>query len=49
MNFIEGVPKSNHYSVILFMVDRHTKYAYFILLSHPYNVAKVAKYSHSMS
>ena len=42
MDFIEGLPKSNQYSVIMVVVDRFTKYAHFIPVSHPYNVTKIA-------
>jgi transposase InsO family protein len=41
-DFIEGLPKSNQYSVIMVVVDRFTKYAHFIPVSHPYNVTKIA-------
>jgi len=43
MDFVEGIPKSDGYSVILVMVDRFTKYAHFIPLKHPYNAAIVAR------
>jgi hypothetical protein len=42
MDFIEGLPKFNQYSIILVVVDRFTKYAHFILVSHPYNATKIA-------
>jgi hypothetical protein len=42
MDFIEGLPKSQGKDVILVFVDRLTKYAHFLALSHPYNVQKVA-------
>ena len=42
MGFIEGLPKSHGYEVILMVVDRLTKFVHFISLSHPYTAAKVA-------
>jgi hypothetical protein len=42
MDFIEGLPKSNPYSVIMVVVDRFTKYAHFILVSDPYSATKIA-------
>jgi hypothetical protein len=43
MDFIEGLPKVGGKSVILTVVDRFSKYAYFIPLGHPYTAASVAR------
>lgn len=43
MDFIEALPRLNAKTVILTVVDRFSKYAHFIPLSHPYTAASVAK------
>jgi hypothetical protein len=43
MDFIEGLPFSQGYSVIWVIVDRLTKYAHFIPLKHPYAAEKLAQ------
>jgi len=43
LDFVEGLPKVDGYSVILVVVDRFTKYAHFLALKHLYTALSVAK------
>lgn len=43
MDFIDGLPPSFGKSVILVIVDRFSKAAHFLALSHPYTASSVAK------
>ena len=43
MDFIEGLPKSEGYSIILVVVDRFTKFAHFIPVKHPYTALQIAQ------
>jgi len=43
MDFVEGLPRVHGKSVILTVVDRFSKQAHFLPLSHPYTAATVAR------
>ncbi|GKA69210.1 putative mitochondrial protein [Tanacetum coccineum] len=43
MDFIEKLPVSNGKSVIMMVVERLTKYAHFMALSHPFSASQVAQ------
>ena len=43
LDFIEGLPKSYKWDVILVVVDKFSKYAHFLPLSHPYTALQVAQ------
>ena len=43
MNFVEGLPKSEGKDYILVVVDRLTKYAYFLSLTHPFMAQEAAR------
>lgn len=43
MDFIDGLPSSKGFTTIWVMVDRLSKFAYFIPLAHPYTAQKLAQ------
>jgi len=43
LDFIEGLPVSNRFDVIMVVVDKFTKYAHFVPLSYPFTALQVAQ------
>jgi hypothetical protein len=43
MNFMEGLPKYKGQEVIFVVVDRFSKYVYFIVIPYPYTASFMAR------
>nr|GEU53787.1 hypothetical protein [Tanacetum cinerariifolium] len=43
MDFIEGLPNSNGFTMIMVVVDHLSKYAHFVLIRHSFTAATIAK------
>ena len=43
MDFVEGLPNAKDKSVIFVIVDRLSKVAHFIPVSHPYTIVSIAQ------
>ena len=43
LDFIEGLPRSGGYDTILVVVDKFSKYANFVPLTHPFTALQIAK------
>jgi hypothetical protein len=43
LDFIKGLPRSNHHNVILVVIDKFSKYANFLPVAHPFTALQVAQ------
>lgn len=42
MDFVDGLPRSAGFNCIMVVVDKFSRYAHFVHLSHPYTALSVA-------
>jgi hypothetical protein len=43
LDFIEGLPQSQNHNAILVVIDKFSKYAHFLPMTHPFTTLQVAQ------